>query len=178
MKKYGKGSPSYVAIAAITLDGKIARHARQLSGDWTSEEDKKYFQAELKKFDAVLVGRNTFEVAKKHLLKRNTIVLTSGTKTTEEKYPHVWFCNYKKIGVNTFIHSLGFKKIAVIGGSKVYSFALKKKLLSELYLTVEPLIFGKGINLFDDSRFHMANFILVSIKRLNKRGSLLLKYKR
>lgn len=138
----------FIAIAAITLDGKIAKDTNQLSFNWTSREDRLYFQKELKKFDAVLVGSNTFKTAIGPLKKRNTIVLTSKVKNTKEKFPHVWFCNYKTVDVKLFIGSLGFKKIAVIGGSKVYGYCLENNLIDELCITLEPIIFGQGINLF------------------------------
>ena len=139
---------SFIAIAAITLDGKIAKNSHQFSFDWTSKEDKKAFQAELKKFDAVVVGSNTFKTAIEPLKKRNTIVLTSKVKNTIEKFPHVWFCNFKTINLKAFISSLGLKKIAILGGSHVYTYCLEKNLIDELVLTIEPVVFGRGISLF------------------------------
>ena len=131
-----------------------------------------------KKFDAVVVGKNTFETSKVPLLKRNTIVLTSAVKTTEEKFPHVWFVNYKTIDLNKFVKKLGFNKVAILGGSKVYSYCLAKGLMDEIYLTLEPAIFGKGINLFAEDVLLDKKFKLFSIKKLNKQGSLLLQYKK
>ena len=168
--------PKYVAIAAMTLDGKIAQNSHQFSYDWTSKEDKKFFQAELKKLDAVLVGSNTFKMAREPLLKRNTLVLTSKIKNIKEKYPHVWFVNYKTVDLNSFIKKLGYKKIAVIGGSKVYAYALEKNLIDEMYLTLEPLAFGKGINLFAGTKSNTYKFKLVSVKKINRQGTLLLYY--
>src|ERR1700722_1907162 len=155
--------PTFTAIAAITLDGKIAQNSHQLSYDWTSKEDQKFFQAELKKFDAVIVGSNTFKTAEEPLKKRNTIVLTSKVKKVEEKYPHVWFCNYKAVDVKTFTASLGFKKIAVLGGSKVYTYCLEKNLIDKLYLTLEPIVFGLGIDIFASKNYSLNNFQLLSI---------------
>lgn len=178
--------PKYTAFAAITLDGKIARKKNELSFNWTSKEDQKIFQAQLKKFDAVVVGRHTFQTAKARLLKRNTIVLTSLVKTAEETYPHVWMVNYKKVNLKKFIGSLKFNNIAILGGGKVYGYCLQNKLLDELYLTIEPIVFGKGINFFASfspsplqkgrAREGFKTFKLLSIKKLNKQGSILLRY--
>jgi dihydrofolate reductase len=179
----------FTAIAAITLDGKIAKNSHEFSFNWTSKEDQLNFKRELKKFDAVIVGSSTFKTAAEPLKKRNTIVLTSKVKTTKEKYPHVWFCNYKTIDLKTFLSSLSFKKIAILGGSHVYTYCLEKNLIDELILTIEPIVFGQGINLFVQPippppgegrgggfKIQASKFTLTSIKKLNKQGTLLLKY--
>src|ERR1035437_1290773 len=67
--------PTYIAIAAITLDGKIAKGPNHMS-DWTSKEDKVFMRALLDKCDVIIVGNNTYKTAIAPLSKRNCIVLT------------------------------------------------------------------------------------------------------
>ena len=70
-------------------------------------------------------------------------------------------------------------------------------MLDELYLTIEPIVFGKGINLFSDGPIPLLSkeglelapaltrgevikyqkFKLISAKKLNRQGSILLHYK-
>ena len=64
----------------------------------------------------------------------------------------------------------------LVGGSKIYSSFMKEGLVDELYLTIEPVVFGNGKNLFSDESFE-TKLELVSSKKLNKKGTILLKYR-
>ena len=160
----------YRAYAAITLDGKIAKHKRHFS-DWTSREDKKIFHKELSKADVVLVGMNTYKTAKKPLSKRNCIVLTRSVKTTRQEKSNILFCNPKGKHPKEIIKERGYKNIAVIGGSEAYSFAIRETMMNELHLTIDPLVFGRGVSLFAE-KAESRKFVLQSVKRLNKKGTL------
>jgi dihydrofolate reductase len=43
---------------------------------------------------------------------------------------------------------LGYTKIAICGGAEIYSLFMESGLVHKIYLTVEPILFGNGINLF------------------------------
>ena len=165
----------YRAYAAVTLDGKIAKHTRHFS-DWTSKEDKNLFQKNLAKADLVIAGMNTYKTAKKPLSKRNCIVLTRSVKKTKQEKPNILFCNPKGRHPKEIIKENGYKNIAIIGGSEIYSFVLKERMMDELCLTIEPVIFGEGIPLFSEEVRRRA-FELKSVKKLNARGTLYLVYR-
>lgn len=168
--------PIFTAIAAVTLDGKIAAHKGQNSS-WTSKEDKQFLHKFLDRSDVVLVGRTTYEVAYKSLSKRNCIILTSRIKATFKKNRLTLFCNPKTVDLIALITRLGYKKVTILGGQKVYSFFIKNSLLDELFLTIEPLIFGKGLSLFQYKELFSQPVKLISFKRLNSKGSILARYK-
>ncbi len=193
----------YIAIAAITMDGKIAKSKHHMS-DWTSPEDKVFMRALLDKCDVIIVGNNTYKTAIKPLSKRNCIVFSrslppsspSGRGQGEgvfKKSDTLLYCNPSIVDVKRLIAKLpsfaqGFgglaaknnkrwpKKIAILGGAQTYAYCLKNNLLDELYLTIEPLVFGKGINLFADDSLEK-QFKFISTKKLNAKGSLLIHYK-
>jgi len=50
-------------------------------------------------------------------------------------------------------------------------------MLDELFVTVEPYVFTAGVSMFSGGEFKKYKFILQSIKKLNKKGTLLIKYK-
>ena len=185
-----KMKPKFIAIAAITIDGKIAQNKKHMS-DWTSPEDKLFMRALLNKCDVVIVGNNTYKTAIKPLSKRNCIVFSRSENQTNQM--NRIYVNPEKTDIKKLINNLpafapGFgglpsknknkvgKKIAILGGAQTYAYCLANNMLDELYLTIEPLVFGKGINLFEGKNFLNSNFKLISIKKLNKQGSLLLKY--
>lgn len=132
-------------VAAITVDGFIARDPHEFP-DWTSKEDKKSF-VQLTR-DAVLIfGGNTFRAIGRPLPNRRNIVYTrhelniDGVETTQES-PQVLIAQLKKEG-----HS----SVAICGGSTMYSMFLEADLVDEMYLTVEPLLFGSGVPLLSDA---------------------------
>ena len=59
-----------IAIAAVTIDGKIALDAHSGSA-WTSREDKDFLHDMLDTSDVVVVGNNTYKAAIEPLSKRN-----------------------------------------------------------------------------------------------------------
>lgn len=122
--------------------------------------------------DAVVVGRNTYEAATEHLKKRRTFVLTSRTKKLSHR-GSVTFMNPKNISIESLLQE--FKTIAIVGGNSVYQTMLDRGLLDELFLTIEPLIFGRGKEMFTGGT-KTTQARLVSVKRLNTKGTLLLHY--
>ena len=70
----------------------------------------------------------------------------------------------------------GYKEVAIVGGSRVYQAMLDHGFLDDLYLTIEPLIFGRGKPMFDAGK-QTHRMKLVSVKKLNSSGSILLHYR-
>ena len=68
-----------------------------------------------------------------------------------------------------------YKPVAVLGGGAVYRFALESGLLDEIFITVEPFIFGRGKEMFVGGT-RTVRMRLLSVRRLNRTGTLLLHY--
>lgn len=175
MQKKQKAKAKYTGYVATSIDGRIAKSGN--SGvDWTSREDWNFFQKSLNNSDAVIVGHNTFKASNSRLRLRNTIVITS--KVSKQKTAgKVVFINPKNIDVKKFVEKQDFKKIAVIGGSHIYDFCLQNKILDELFVTIEPYVFTKGVPMFSGKAFKKFRFSLKSVKHFNKKGTILLHYK-
>ncbi len=168
--------PKYIALAAMTLDGKIATRAGEFTG-WTSKEDKVHLHRLLDASDAVIVGRTTYKTAKKPLSKRNCIVLTREVAGTKRVSKNLLYCNPQRTNLKALVKELGYRTVAVLGGTQTYTFCLEHGMMGEIYLTIEPVVFGKGLPMFDTKSALMKKFYLVSLKRLNKNGSILLRLK-
>src|SRR3989338_7004136 len=164
-----------IAIAAVTIDGKIALYTRHFS-DWTSKEDKDFLHEMLAAVDVIVVGNNTYKTAIEPLSKRNCVVLTTSVETVERKSENLIYAN--PVSSDYFSILQNYKIVAVLGGTKTYTWFLENDLLDELYLTIEPIIFGRGLPLFESSKDINAQFKLESTKQLNEKGSLLLHYVR
>lgn len=162
----------YLAISAVSMDGKIAAHEKHFS-NWTSPEDKTFMRALLAKCDVVIVGNSTYKTAKKPLSKRNCIVLTRSVKSTVRNSPNLLYLNTKGANLKRTIQNAGYKKIAILGGAQTYSYCLEHGMLDDLYLTIEPVVFGAGVPLFA-GKYKLRKVKIVSTKKLNTKGTLLI----
>lgn len=163
--------PRFIAFVATTIDGRISFATKRIP-DWTSKEDREFFRKSLLGFDAVVVGRNTYKSVSERLRRRNTFVLSSRPKTFARRGT-VIFVNPRKINLSRLLAE--YKSVAVLGGGAVYRFMLENKLLDEIFVTIEPLIFGRGKEMFvGGTRITRVN--LLSVKRFNRAGTLLIHY--
>lgn len=167
--------PIYSALAAMTVDGKIAAHTRQFTS-WTSKEDKDFLHWHLDRSDVVVMGYNTYKTAKKPLGKRNCLVLTRQVEKETTRKENLIFFNPETESLEKYIQKMGYKRVAVLGGAQSYTYFLENNLLDEIYLTIEPVVFGKGLSMFETKKFKLRRWKFVSVKRLNKKGSLVLHY--
>ena len=67
----------------------------------------------------------------------------------------------------------GYQEAAICGGASIYTMFLKAGLVDTLYLTIEPKLFGQGVNLLTEKLD--LNLELREVKRLDERV-VLLKY--
>ena len=131
-------------IAAITTDGFIAKDPTHTAFTWTSKDDKKRFIELTKQAGVVVFGRTTYETIGRPLKDRLNIVYSTtknfeGTETTSKEPQEL-------------LHDLearGFKNVAICGGSHIYTLFIKAKVVTKIFLTTEPLLFGTGITLFE-----------------------------
>lgn len=165
-----------ILIAAISADGKIAQSQDQSSLDWTSKEDTAFFVAKTKEAGVVVMGRRTFETIGKPLKGRRLIVLG------EEVAPgfslggagEVEFVSTSVQDLVTRLEQEGVTQLVIAGGSSVYSQFLQAGLVTDVYLTIEPILFGSGIPLAQG--FDRIQMSLVEVTKLNEQ-SVLLHYK-
>lgn len=161
----------FVAFVAASIDGRISLSEKTLPR-WTSKEDWRFLERSLSRADAVVVGRNTYKAAARRLRKRHTFVLSNRLRAMTRRGT-VTFVNPTNVDVTSlFVH---YKLVAVLGGGAVYRFMLESKLLDEIFVTIEPFIFGRGKEMFAGGTRTMRTSLL-SVRRLNRAGTLLLRY--
>ena len=132
-------------IAAITADGFIGRDSGH-TADWTSNEDKKVFVRLTKEAGTLVFGSTTFDTIGKALPDRRNIVMTSNP--SRYKVEGVEFVSESPKQLLERLDSEGVQVVAIGGGAHVYQSFMEAGLVDELYLTVEPVIFGQGVSLF------------------------------
>lgn len=170
-----------IILAMVSsLDGKITKGNSPNIYEWTSKEDQEYFFSLIAMSNAIIMGSKTYK-AVKHRIRLQKKLLRIVLTKNPEKYSHeivsgqLEFSNESPKELVSRLKKTGYKKILVVGGEKVNTSFLKAKLIDELYLTIEPVVFGKGKNLFEEIELRKS-LQLISLRRLNKKGTLLLKY--
>lgn len=163
-----------IVICVSSLDGKIARGPKD-SIDWTSKEDRKFFSEETKKAGVIVIGSNTFENIGRALPGRLNVVYTSDPKKKKSEPGVLEFTKENPKKLLKSLEKRKFRKVFIAGGATVNALFLKNKLVDEIWLTIEGIIFGKGISLFGDGDFNF-EAKLVSSQKLGRNG-ILLKYK-
>lgn len=156
-------------IAAISADGYIAKSSNEFI-NWTSPEDKKFFREMTKKSGVIIMGGNTFRTFKNPLPNRRNIVYSRKTiehqevETTEESPAQL----IKRLELE------GANSVAIGGGSSIYTMFLKAGVVTDVYLSVEPKMFGRGIKLTNEET--QIDMELVDSSKLND-NTVLLHYK-
>ncbi|PLV60292.1 dihydrofolate reductase family protein [Thermotoga sp. KOL6] len=158
-----------IFVFAMDLTGKIASPLK----DWNSKEDRENFKEITKRIGNVVMGRVTFEEIGRPLPERFNVVLSR--RTYSSKDPLLTFLNASPEDVVQFLKDKGFKEIAVIGGKTVFTEFLKRGIVDEIFVTLEPYIFGEGISAFGEFE-RWFPLKLLETKRLNEKGTLFLKY--
>jgi len=113
-----------IGIAAVTVNGYIARHSREKIL-WS--KDLPLFKKQTKNC-AVIMGSNTHKTLSDGLPGREMIIVNRTDNPVD------------------ILRRIDQKRCFVIGGGKTYS--KFSSYLTHLYLTIHPLVFKRGIRLF------------------------------
>lgn len=136
-----------ILLAALSLDGKLARTPHQFV-NWSSKEDKRLFMRASKRAGVLIIGHNTWETLPAPLPGRLHIVLTRNP-TAQQPIPGVVeFTSAPPPEIVADLTGRGYQEAIIGGGGTVNAMFLEHDLIDELWLTIEPLIFGGGIDLF------------------------------
>lgn len=139
-------------VMALTVDGKIAKESSQLA-DWTSLEDKKSFIELTKEAGVIIMGNSTYQTIGKPLPGRLNIVLTPETNKFTSIPGKLEYSSLNPTELLKNLEQRGYTKAILGGGAYTNKSFWELGLVDELILTIEPIIFGKGLALFADNNF-------------------------
>jgi dihydrofolate reductase len=169
-----------ILLMVSTLDGKITKWGDPKIHNWTSREDQQHFFQTLQQAKLIIMGRKTYEVAKgmmKHTPTTKRIILTSRPeKYVNETIPgQLEFSSEAPAELTKRLEQEGYTEGFLVGGASVNSKFFQAKLVTNLWLTMEPKLFGSGNSLVGEEELDI-DLQLESFKKLNPNGTLLLKY--
>ena len=160
-----------ILMMAMTADGKIAKNSDHFP-NWTSKEDKKMFAEVTKEHGAVIMGDKTFFTFPKPLSDRLNVVFTLLENPPETE--NVKWVTGEPEKVLLELKKMGYKSAVLGGGTYMNSQFLEKKLIDEIWLTIEPKIFGDGLGVFSGD-FNI-DLKLLGVEKINE-NSVVVKYK-
>lgn len=161
-----------ILLMAMTLDGKIARGRTELI-NWTGKQDKQCFVKVTRQAGVVVMGSRTFDTIGHPLPGRKNIVMTRN-KTRKSDHSDLVFTDQTPQQILADLKLQGFSQVALIGGSVVNSLFAKENLITWIYVTLVPVVFGQGLSLFHTDLDLSLEYIE---SREIGRGHLLLIYK-
>ncbi len=169
-----------VLIAAQSLDGFISKH-HEPGTAFTSPEDKTYFRAVVTGFDVGVFGAETYRVSRDAIrgrmsdrLLRVVMTRSPGRYAAEAVPGKLEFTQASPPVLADDLRTRGFRHCALLGGSQVHSLFLATGLVDEIWLTVEPVLFGDGTPLLAQPAD--VPLELAATQQLG-RNTLLLKYR-
>lgn len=155
-----------ILLMAVTADGKIAKTTDQ-PATWTSHADKKIFVEETKKAGVIVMGETTYDTIGKPLSERLNIVMSLEPDKRKNVPGVLEFTNKPPQELLKDLERRGYTTVILGGGATINGLFLKENLIDEIWLTVEPKIFGSGLALFSNADVNL-NLELLEIKQLDK----------
>jgi dihydrofolate reductase len=168
-----------ILVFVSTLDGKITRWGDPKVSSWTSEEDKKYFRKTWNEAPLIVMGSNTFLAEKLGSLRDHLIVVMTrhpSTYKNKEVRGQLEFSDESPAQLAARLEKANYGTMLVVGGAQVTTSFLKAELIDEIWLTIEPKIFGKGGNFVIEQELDL-ELQLTSCEQVNPEGTLITKYK-
>nr|AIA14963.1 Dihydrofolate reductase [uncultured bacterium] len=156
-------------VATVSADGFIARDHNELA-DWSSKADKKLFVELTKRSGVMVMGSATYKTIGRALPGRRNIVYTHGTIDQEG----IETTSETPTDLLKRLEQEGCTEVSICGGATIYGMFLRAGLVTDIYLTVSPLLFGTGISLLAST---LDVQLALKDSRLLDENSMLLHYK-
>lgn len=156
-----------ILYMGITPNGFIAKPDGD--SEWTSEEDLNGFYQQSKRAGNIIMGKNTFYEASRqgYFPFPDALNVVVSHEPIENKWGDtVLVTSDSPREILADLSGRGFATAFLAGGGTLNSSFMTEKLINEVYLDVEPLLFGKGIPVFASAEFE-CDLKLIEVNKLN-----------
>ena len=163
----------------LSVDGKSTK-ADLNDQSWASPEDQKHLSKLISENNLILMGGNTYELAKSHIKtsaeKLRIVVTRDPAQFSEDEIKdQLEFVNKPLHELISRLEDRGYNQMLLLSGENLNKEFFEQNFISEIYLTIEPKIFGSGKKMLVESVLDI-NLKLLSLEKLNENGTILLHY--
>jgi dihydrofolate reductase len=167
-----------ILIFVSSLDGKITKWGEPNVRLWSSHQDQDYYKKVWNESQLIVMGSATFDADSfKPSPSQKIIIMTHHPdKYKSREVPgQMEFTSETPIELCSRFANTDNKQMLVVGGPHVATSFLQEQLIDELWLTIEPRIFGMGLNFAMDEKLDI-NLRLIQSEKVNDQGTLITKY--
>lgn len=148
---------------------------------WASSEDQKHLSKLISENNLILMGGNTYGLAKSHIKpsegKLRVILTHNPEKFSADEIPgQLEFSNMLIPELVKSLEKRGFGQMLLLSGENLNKEFFESNLIDEIYLTVEPKIFGSGKEMLAQTDLEI-DLQLMEMEKINEQGTILLRYK-
>jgi dihydrofolate reductase len=165
-------------VFVTSVDGRVTRWGDPDVAAWTSAQDQEHFHAIWKKARLIVLGSRTF-LAEQIKPPGNSLLVVMthdpGQFRSRVVPGRLEFTNASPAELLSRFTEEGYDEMLVAGGPHVAASFLGGGLVDELWLTIEPKIFGSGDSLFGEGPLDIT-LRLLSSRQVNPQGTLINRY--
>jgi len=168
-----------ILIFVSSLDGKITRWGDPMIRSWSSKSDQEHFDAIWKDTHVIIMGSGTYNPDPVKPVSRHLFVILTRhpERYKSREIPgQLEFTDDSPLLLMERFQKANEDKLLIVGGAQIAALFLKAQLIDELWLTIEPRIFGIGASFVNDEKLNI-ELKLLSCEQANEQGTLILKYK-
>ena len=167
-----------ILVFVSTLDGKVTKWGNPHVKDWSSQKDQEYYRKLWNDARLIVMGSTTFEAEHFSRLPDHLFVVMT-KKFSRYKALEVpgqlEFTDKTPVEITEEYQNKGYTTMVVVGGAHIATSFLKEQLIDELWLTIEPRIFGTGGSFVIEENLDI-KLKLISFEKVNDEGTLITKY--
>jgi dihydrofolate reductase len=152
---------------ASSINGMISNKANV--PNWLSQEFEQGFLAICQRLKAVVMGKTTYQILSPDYLPlkgEGTLIVLTHDTAAKPSQANVVFTDKTPQEIVRMLEARGHHEAVIIGGTQTVSEFVKSGLVDELYLVMEPVLFGAGLPLLRDvdAEYKMT---LLDVQKLN-----------
>lgn len=167
-----------ILMDVMSLDGKITKWDGTDAAEWASPEDGVLFRQAIAKSDVLIMGGATYRAIRPAAQKeRLRLVLTRSPDAymQDAVAGQLEFTSEAPREAVARLAAAGYQRALLVCGSGLATTFIKENLVDELWVTIEPRLFGQGLPLVLSERLDIP-LQLQEMHRMNDAGTALLKY--
>ena len=167
-----------ILIFVSSLDGKVTKWGEPNVRSWSSHQDQDYYKKVWNESRLIIMGSSTFNADTFTPSPDHQIMIMTGHPDRYKSFEipgQMEFTNETPVELSSRFATKAYQQMLVVGGPHIATSFLKEQLIDELWLTIEPKIFGMGENFATDTKLDI-DLRLIQSEKVNDQGTLITKY--